>query len=120
MKRKKYRYEHPDLARHYLRHSPCEGCEFKILCDVPCDAYLSWWDERMAWLKWRLLNALKQHEGSVILSGYPSEMYERELKGWSRTTRKSYNQNADQRTEVLWCNFEVPGLFDLMEQEVGG
>ena len=64
-----------------------------------------------------LLDILKQHKGSVILSGYPSEMYDRELSGWSRITRKSYNQNADQRTEVLWCNFEVPSLFDLMEGE---
>lgn len=54
-----------------------------------------------------LLDALKQHKGSVILSGYPSEMYERELAGWTRVTRKSYNQNRDQRTEVLWCNFHV-------------
>lgn len=58
-----------------------------------------------------LLDVLKQHKGSVILSGYPSEMYDRELTGWGRITRKSYNQNADQRTDVLWCNFEVPSLF---------
>lgn len=56
----------------------------------------------------QLLGALKGHKGSVILSGYPSELYDRELKGWSRIERKSYNQNADRRTEVLWCNFEVP------------
>jgi len=54
-----------------------------------------------------LLDALKQHRGSVILSGYPSELYDRELAGWSRITRKSYNQNKEQRTEVLWCNFPV-------------
>ena len=64
-----------------------------------------------------LLAALKQHRGSVILSGYPSDLYDRELKGWSRITKKSYNQNADQRTEVLWLNYEVPSLFDLLEQE---
>lgn len=58
-----------------------------------------------------LLEVLKQHKGSVIISGYPSEMYDQELAGWSRITRKSYNQNAEQRTEVLWCNFEVPSLF---------
>ena len=58
-----------------------------------------------------LLDVLKQHRGSVILSGYPSDMYDLELSGWSRIARKSYNQNADQRTEVLWCNFELPGLF---------
>lgn len=60
-----------------------------------------------------LLGALKQHKGAVILSGYPSEMYDRELAGWSRIDRKSYNQNADKRTEVLWCNFEVPSLFQM-------
>lgn len=58
-----------------------------------------------------LLDALKQHKGTVILSGYPSEMYDRELAGWSKIARKSYNQNADQRTEVLWMNFDVPDLF---------
>lgn len=58
-----------------------------------------------------LLDALKRHKGSVILSGYPSEMYDRELSGWSRLGKKSYNQNADQRTEVLWVNFELPYFF---------
>ena len=58
-----------------------------------------------------LLAALLRHKGPVILSGYPSELYDRELRGWSRITRKSYNQNADPRTEVLWCNFGVPGMF---------
>ena len=62
-----------------------------------------------------LLDALKQHKGFVILSGYPSDMYYRELKDWKKITRKAYNQNADQRTEVLWCNFEIPGLFYEME-----
>lgn len=60
-----------------------------------------------------LLDTLKQHKGSVILSGYPSELYDQELAGWSVIARKSYNQNADQRTEVLWCNFEVPSLFQM-------
>ena len=60
-----------------------------------------------------LLAALKHHKGSVILSGYPSDMYDRELSGWNKVYRKSYNQNADPRTEVLWCNFELPGLFEM-------
>lgn len=63
-----------------------------------------------------LLEVLLQHKGTVILSGYPSEMYDRELKGWSRIAKKSYNQNSDQRTEVLWCNFDVPSLFDLVDR----
>lgn len=60
-----------------------------------------------------LLAALLQHKGPVILSGYGSELYDRTLKGWSRIARRSYNQNADPRTEVLWCNFETPRM--LME-----
>lgn len=60
-----------------------------------------------------LLAALCDHKGYVILSGYPSEMYDRELKGWQRITKKSYNQNSDARTEVLWCNFlAAPTMFD--------
>lgn len=62
-----------------------------------------------------LLDLLKQHRGSVILSGYASEMYDRELKGWTRIVKKSYNQNADYREEVLWCNFSTGSLFDLIE-----
>lgn len=60
-----------------------------------------------------LLEVLKAHRGYVILSGYPSEMYDRELRGWCKLYKKSYNQNSDQRTEVLWCNFNAaPTLFD--------
>lgn len=70
-----------------------------------------YWHEMTEQDHLELLDALKQHKGQVILSGYPSEMYDRELQDWSVIYRKSYNQNADQRTEVLWCNFDVPNLF---------
>lgn len=55
-----------------------------------------------------LLAALMDHKGAVILSGYPSDLYDRELRHWTRITRKAYNRNANPRTEVLWCNFEIP------------
>lgn len=61
-----------------------------------------------------LLETLKQHKGPVILSGYPSELYDRELNDWSKLTKKSYNQNSDRRLEVLWCNFSIPSLFDYL------
>lgn len=65
-----------------------------------------------------LLAVLSKHKGNVILSGYPSEMYDRELRGWNKIQKKSYNQNSAQRTEVLWFNFTtVPTLFDCIEQE---
>ena len=50
-KSKTFAYEHPDLIRKYLEEGPCKGCEFEILCDVPCTAYWCWWDARMAVFK---------------------------------------------------------------------
>lgn len=41
-------YRHPDEARRYLLHSPCEGCILNKNCDTPCSAYLQWYDDRMA------------------------------------------------------------------------
>lgn len=54
-----------------------------------------------------LLAALKAHKGPVIISGYPSDMYDYELRGWNTVHKRSYNQNSDARTEVLWFNFEI-------------
>lgn len=58
-----------------------------------------------------LLDALVHHKGFVILSGYRSELYHDILgsEDWYATEIKAYNQNADQRTEVLWTNFQPPG-----------
>lgn len=54
-----------------------------------------------------LLAALKAHKGPVIISGYPSDMYDCELRGWSKVHKRSYNQNSDARTEVLWFNYAI-------------
>jgi DNA adenine methylase len=71
-----------------------------------------------------LAAALSEVEASVVLSGYPSELYDSELyTGWHRTEFESgTGQNAEtwgNRTEVLWSNrpFPVmqPGLFDELE-----
>lgn len=69
-----------------------------------------------------LLAALVKHKGPVMISGYPSEMYDSELKGWYKVHKKSYNQNSDPRTEVLWCNFVPLSIIsiDFDESEKGG
>lgn len=51
-----------------------------------------------------LLDALLQHKGPAVISGYSSPLYETKLKDWYREKRISYAQNAEQRTEVIWCN----------------
>lgn len=58
-----------------------------------------------------LLEVLLQHRGAVMLSGYHSDMYDSALRGWSVEEWRSYNQNSDRRTEVLWCNFELPQMW---------
>jgi DNA adenine methylase len=58
-----------------------------------------------------LLATLKSCAGMVILSGYPSELYTRELAGWPRIEIDRANSAAGgaskrRMTEVLWTNFE--------------
>lgn len=50
----------------------------------------------------KVLHAIK---GMVILSGYPCELYDRELfPDWFRTERLHLADGARERTEVLWLN----------------
>lgn len=64
----------------------------------------------------QLLDVLKKHKGPVLLSGYPSEMYDAELRGWHRETTTTTDLLSQVKKEVLWMNFEPMGqmtLFDL-------
>ena len=63
----------------------------------------------------KLLSLLKSHKGSVILSGYPSHLYDSELRGWEKFEFCSYNQNSDKRTEVVWTNFKVTQQISFFE-----
>jgi DNA adenine methylase len=60
-----------------------------------------------------LLHALLDVRGKVMLSGYPSPLYDSTLKDWSRVEFDLPNHAAGgaskaRETEVLWCNFPVP------------
>jgi len=52
----------------------------------------------------KLLEDLRDLEGMVILSGYPSRLYDDALSDWSRVDRLAYADGARPRTEVLWIN----------------
>ena len=43
-------------------------------------------------------------QGMVVLSGYPSPLYEDALTGWARIEREALADGAAPRTEVLWLN----------------
>jgi len=51
-----------------------------------------------------LLQFLRGLQGSVILSGYPSDIYDQALSDWRRVERRALADGASERTEVLWIN----------------
>lgn len=54
-----------------------------------------------------LLGVVRGLNGMVVLCGYPSELYDEQLKGWARHTtraRASGNRGAVMRNEVVWLN----------------
>jgi DNA adenine methylase len=58
----------------------------------------------------RMLDVLRACKGKVILSGYPSDLYDRTLAGWGRKEIDRPNNAAGgskkrRMTEVLWFNF---------------
>jgi len=54
-----------------------------------------------------LLTLLQGMECRVLLSGYPSELYGRELQNW-RCLRYRTRTRGRTVTECLWCNFHEP------------
>ena len=51
----------------------------------------------------KLLNALLNHKGPVVISGYASPLYERFLKGWYREEHENRTQKG-KSVEVIWSN----------------
>ncbi|OQO68413.1 DNA methyltransferase [Enterococcus villorum] len=64
-----------------------------------------------------LLEALVNHKGKVMLSGYPSELYEEILTDWfilRQSTKVGITtEKKSDRTELVWCNFEPSGQMNL-------
>jgi DNA adenine methylase len=57
-----------------------------------------------------LLNMVKSARGKVIISGYSSPLYNRNLKGWKVKKKTVANHSAqtktkEKRVEVLWLNY---------------
>jgi DNA adenine methylase len=51
-----------------------------------------------------LLALLDSLRGMVVLSGYPSDLYEQALPHWRRVERVAHADGGSPRTEVLWIN----------------
>lgn len=57
-----------------------------------------------------LLRLVKTLRGKVMISGYPSDLYDRELEGWRVEEKKVMSAQAGdwlrrERTEVIWMNY---------------
>lgn len=51
-----------------------------------------------------LLQALLEHQGMVLLSGYDCEMYNDMLRGWRKATIQTAAECGARRVECLWIN----------------
>lgn len=69
-----------------------------------------------------LAEALRSVEASVVLSGYPSDLYDLELyPDWHRVeiaTQNSQGGARSPRTEVLWSNRPFPATHDALFEDV--
>jgi DNA adenine methylase len=52
-----------------------------------------------------LLEALLQHTGPVMLSGYDNEIYDTYLSGWKKEQIPARAEGGRKRTESLWMNY---------------
>ena len=62
-----------------------------------------------------ILETLKKHSGPVLISGYPSAMYDSELSGWRRETTTTTDQLSRRRLETIWMNFDPERQITLFE-----
>lgn len=51
-----------------------------------------------------LLNALDDHQGPVVLSGYTHPLYEKRLSHWHKVSTPAVTEHGNIREEVLWLN----------------
>lgn len=65
----------------------------------------------------RLAGVLHAVKGMVVLTGYPSELYDELFADWERFERRAMADSAKARTEVAWLN---PACSRALERDRGG
>src|SRR5882724_2910766 len=55
-----------------------------------------------------LLRVIRKIPANVMISGYWSEMYATELKGWNTVSYQSMTRGGRPATEWLWMNYADP------------
>lgn len=67
-----------------------------------------------------LLVFLRGLRGMVVLSGYPSAVYDDALHDWRRVERDALADGASPRTEVLWLNRAAASALDAIRMPLFG
>lgn len=57
-----------------------------------------------------LLDILLRHKGYAVISGYETGLYSSMLAGWNRYETASYSQTCSRKREIIWTNYEPPGM----------
>ena len=57
-----------------------------------------------------LLDALDNHPGPVVLSGYDNPLYDERLAHWRKVTKEAVAELGHKRTEVLWIKEAIAPL----------
>lgn len=58
----------------------------------------------------RLLGIIKRIPAKVLISGYPSKMYDEALAGWHRVEYRVFTRAHTWKTEVAWMNYAPPAV----------
>lgn len=56
----------------------------------------------------QLLGVITRSRAKIVLSGYPSGMYDEALRGWYRDAVMSQTTSTEKAEEVIWMNYEPP------------
>lgn len=64
----------------------------------------------------RLLDALLDHTGPVIVSGYDNGLYADRLREWRREEKTTYSQIASKKQEIIWMNFDPVRQMSIFEK----
>lgn len=64
-----------------------------------------------------MLEVLKAHNGTVLISGYDNPLYNDMLQGWNREETTCYSQVCSKKQEILWMNFEPEKQLELEFKE---
>ena len=63
-----------------------------------------------------MLRLISKNKAKIILSGYPSQLYDDHLPGWITDTTKAHTTSSEVVTEKIWMNYDPPAEQTIMKE----